>query len=104
MERFVAIAEASGSGSIHDYAPNLMNFNFSRFCDPRLKSTYKRLPNAIKQVKRLEGLGWPDGDFIIVACAGRCVIGFDTEAFRCSIDFKENVILWQKTPNTPCSD
>jgi hypothetical protein len=96
MGKFVATAEAKGSGAINDYAPNMMKFNFIRFCDPRLKSTYTRLSDAIKQVAKLKTLRWSDSDFIIVNSNGNCVIGFDTESFRNSLDFKNEIILWQQ--------
>ena len=35
MKNNVAKAELMGSGAINDYAPNMMKFNFIRFCDPR---------------------------------------------------------------------
>lgn len=95
MEKFVARAEARSSGAIHDYAPNTMKFNFNRFCDPRLKSTYQRLSDAIKQVSKLKQNGFLDSDFIIVNSNGNKVIGFDTESFRNSLDFKNEIILWQ---------
>jgi hypothetical protein len=95
MEKFVAKAEAKSSGSIHDYAPNMMKFNFIRFCEPRLKNSYTRLSDAIKQVAKIKTMGWSDSDFIIVNSNGNCVIGFDTESFRNSLDFKNEIILWQ---------
>ena len=96
MEKFVATAEAMGSGAINDYAPNMMKFNFIRFCDPRLKSSYSRLSDAIKQVAKLKQNGFSDSNFIIVNSNGNCVIGFDTESFRNSLDFKNEIILWQQ--------
>ena len=41
-------------------------------------------------------MGWSDSDFIIVNSNGNCVIGFDTESFRNSLDFKNEIILWQQ--------
>lgn len=84
-----------GSGAINDYAPNMMKFNFIRFCDPRLKSSYLRLSDAIKQVAKLKQNGFSDSDFIIVNSNGNPVIWFDTESFRNSLDFKNEIILWQ---------
>ena len=95
VENNVAIAEAMGSGAINDYAPNMMKFNFIRFCDPRLKSSYSRLSDAIRQVSKLNQNGFSDSDFIIVNINDNCVIGFDTEMFRKSLDFKNEVILWE---------
>jgi len=94
-ESNVAKAEAMSSGAIHDYAPNMMKFNFIRFCDPRLKNSYKRLSDAIKQVAKIKNIGWDTSDFIIVNSNGNSVIGFDTESFRNSLDFKNEIILWQ---------
>lgn len=95
QENNVAKAEAKSSGAIHDYAPNEMKFNFIRFCEPRMKNSYKRLSDAIKQVSKIKQLGWSDSDFIIVNSNGNSVIGFDTESFRNSVDFKKDIILWQ---------
>lgn len=95
METFVSTAEARSSGAINDYAPNLMKFNFIGFCDPRLRSIYTRLSDAIKQVSKIKSSGWSGSDFIIISKNGSCVIGFDTESFRDSLDFKNEIILWQ---------
>ena len=95
MKNLAIKAEAKSSGSIHDYAPNMMKFNFIRFCEPRLKNSYTRLSDAIKQVAKIKTMGWSDSDFIIVNSNGNCVIGFDTESFRNSLDFKNEIILWQ---------
>lgn len=94
-EKNVAKAEAMSSGAIHDYAPNMMKFNFIRFCEPRLKNSYKRLSDAIKQVTKIKNIGWNSSDFIIVNSNGNSVIGFDTESFRNSLDFKNEIVLWQ---------
>ena len=99
MEKFVATAEARSSGAINDFAPNMMKFNFIRFCDPRLKSTYKRLSDAIKQVAKLKTLGWANSDFIIVNSNGNCVIGFDTESFRNSLDFRKKLYYGNRNGN-----
>lgn len=94
-ENNVAKAEARSSGAIHDYAPNMMKFNFIRFCEPRLKNSFKRISDAIKQISKLRTLRWSDSDFIVVNSNGNNVIGFDTETFRNSLDFKNEIILWQ---------
>ena len=95
MQNNLAKAESIVSGAINDYAPNMMKFNFIRFCDPRLKSSYSRLSDAIKQVSKLKQNGFSDSHFIIVNSNGNSVIGFDTESFRNSLDFKNEIILWQ---------
>jgi len=46
-------------------------------------------------VAKLKQNGFPDSDFIIVNSNGNLVIGFDTESFRNSLDFKNEIIIWK---------
>ncbi len=89
-ERFVnsAIGRAARQGE-NIKMPNTVNYNFRALFDPRKKTTYNRLSDAIRVAMQFKKEQFSSSDFLILKLSKGFQIGFDTEEVRKSIDFKE---------------
>ena len=94
MENFVAKAESKNSGAHSDSNFNLFKFMFVAVCEPRMKTSYKRISDAIKQVSKLKPF-FSGSEFIIIFRNNEYVIGFNSENLKNCDDFKSEMILWQ---------
>jgi hypothetical protein len=96
-ENFVNAAEGRSARRGETFkVPNTVNYNFRALCDPRKKTVYNRLSDAIRVAMQFKNEQFTSSDFLILKLSKGFQIGFDTEEVRNSIDFKETFAWAEK--------
>ena len=91
-ERFVnaAIGRAARQGE-NVKMPNTIRYNFRALFDPRKKTIYNRLSDAIRIAMRFKKEQFTNSYFLVMKLEKGYQIGFDTDECRASLDFKEKL-------------